>query len=126
VKQDGGIEDVARRRLRLAKGWTLDELARRSLIGASTTTHPPARPLRPGHAVHRHLATLFVDEPDVPRRARGNLVGRWHYVQVMRARQLWVLAPSSASSAAAESDAITPDANVFRIGCPLNIPHGGD
>ena len=33
------IEDTARRRLRslrLARGWTLDELARRSLIGAST------------------------------------------------------------------------------------------
>lgn len=39
MKHDGGIEDVARRRLRslrLAKGWTLDQLARRSLIGAST------------------------------------------------------------------------------------------
>jgi transcriptional regulator with XRE-family HTH domain len=35
----GTIEDVARRRLRslrLARGWTLDELARRSNIGAST------------------------------------------------------------------------------------------
>jgi transcriptional regulator with XRE-family HTH domain len=34
-----GIEDVARRRLRslrLARGWSLDELARRSNIGAST------------------------------------------------------------------------------------------
>lgn len=33
------IADVARRRLRslrLARGWTLDELARRSYIGAST------------------------------------------------------------------------------------------
>src|SRR5664279_4908379 len=34
-----GVEDVARHRLRslrLARGWTLDELARRSNIGAST------------------------------------------------------------------------------------------
>ena len=37
--QESRIEDVARARLRslrLARGWTLDELARRSLIGAST------------------------------------------------------------------------------------------
>ena len=36
---DTGIEDTVRRRLRslrLARGWTLDELARRSHIGAST------------------------------------------------------------------------------------------
>jgi transcriptional regulator with XRE-family HTH domain len=36
---EGRVEDVARRRLRalrLAKGWTLDDLARRSNIGAST------------------------------------------------------------------------------------------
>jgi transcriptional regulator with XRE-family HTH domain len=36
---ESGIEDVARRRLRslrLARGWTLDELAGRSNIGAST------------------------------------------------------------------------------------------
>jgi transcriptional regulator with XRE-family HTH domain len=44
MKQDGArredrIEELARRRLRsirLARGWTLDELARRSHIGAST------------------------------------------------------------------------------------------
>lgn len=39
VAPETRIEDVARRRLRslrLARGWTLDELARRSNIGAST------------------------------------------------------------------------------------------
>ncbi len=39
MKQDGGIEEVVRTRLRslrLARGWTLDDLAKRSLIGAST------------------------------------------------------------------------------------------
>jgi len=39
MKQGTDIEDIARRRLRslrLARGWTLDELARRSHISAST------------------------------------------------------------------------------------------
>jgi transcriptional regulator with XRE-family HTH domain len=39
MKQERDVEDIARRRLRslrLARGWTLDELARRSHIGAST------------------------------------------------------------------------------------------
>ena len=39
MTQDATIESVARRRLRslrLARGWSLDELARRSYIGAST------------------------------------------------------------------------------------------
>lgn len=39
MTQEGDIEGTARRRLRslrLARGWSLDELARRSYIGAST------------------------------------------------------------------------------------------
>jgi transcriptional regulator with XRE-family HTH domain len=39
MTQDGSIESTARRRLRslrLARGWSLDELARRSYISAST------------------------------------------------------------------------------------------
>lgn len=39
MTQEGSVESAARRRLRslrVARGWSLDELARRSLIGAST------------------------------------------------------------------------------------------